>query len=552
MSLEQVHAWCHDPYFDPITRLQAKQLEASPELLREAFEHELSFGTGGLRAPMGVGTARLNVYTVRKMTQALARYLLSQNNAQKGVVVGFDNRHNSHLFAQETARVLAGHGIPVFLSLELRPTPFIAFMCRFLGARAAVMITASHNPKEYNGYKVYGEDGGQVVSPHDRAIEQAMRDTPSYTEIPIAPLDHPLITYLGAEEDAAYLDTVASLWILQRSRGLRSSYDPLRICYSSLHGTGVTLLPKALERCGFPHVSLVPKQCIPDPDFTTTQSPNPETHRALELGLAWLETSKSDLLLVTDPDADRVGVAVMHQGQPHILNGHELAALATDYICAHSPCPPTLITTVVTTPLLDAIAQSYGTHVERVLTGFKHIGQKISEQTELRYVLGAEESLGFLIGDYCRDKDGISAACLFASIAATLKARGLTCVDGLHALYARFGVFQEQTLSLEHPAPSAFMETMRNHPPQIPILHTLDYQQGYNALPPTNMLQWTLEGGTTLFLRPSGTEPRIKAYLTTHRPPHPDVARALQGCRSNLAHLASSLTHLLEPSLAYV
>ncbi len=553
MISERAHAWIEDSYFDPQTRAEVKKLLNSPSELEAAFFTELKFGTGGLRGIMGVGTARLNIYTIRKATQGLSTYLKKNGNPDQGVVIGFDNRLNSQLFAEETARVLIGNGIRVYLCKELRPTPFISFACRHLHAAAAIMITASHNPKEYNGYKVYWSDGAQIVAPHDKGIIQAIEKIPSYSAVKIGDLNSPLLTLIDNSLDNAYIESISSLSVF-------SSHPKkgLKICYSSLHGAGITLLPQALEACGFADPLLVRAQCKIDGHFPSVASPNPESPEALQEGIHLLKKSKSDLLFVTDPDADRLGVVIAHQGKPIVLNGHQLAAIGAFYLCKSLPKISGIITTIVTTLLLDKIAKAYKVKISRVLTGFKYIGEKIKEweTKDLSFLFGAEESFGYLIGTSCRDKDGIASACLFAEIAADLKKQGKTLLDLLYEIYEQFGVFQEKALSINVShgkegleAIEHLMEQLRSHPPTSlgdqTVIQSIDYLQKVASLPRADVLQWMLEDGSMLIIRPSGTEPKLKAYLSTYRPPTRNMTTSLKECQINL----EKLSHVLEKYL---
>lgn len=534
----------NDPYFDLETRVRVKNL--SSQELESAFFAELKFGTGGLRGVMGVGTAQLNIYTIRKATQGLATYLRKHGDPSKGVVIGFDSRHNSELFARETARVLLGNQIRAYLCPKLRPTPFISFACRHLQAAAGIMITASHNPKEYNGYKVYWSDGAQIVAPHDAGIIQEIEKISSYSDVKLSDLSP---TYLDEKIDDAYLKSIASHPIFtKRKKGLK-------ICYSSLHGAGITLLPKALQKCGFADPILVASQCKIDGDFPSVSSPNPESPAALQEGIHLLKKSKSDILFVTDPDADRLGVVINHHGKPVTLNGHQLAALGTFYLCdTLTPKKSGIVTTIVTTPLIDKIAKAYKVKTTRVLTGFKYIGEKIREWESKgpHFLFGAEESFGYLVGTTCRDKDGIAAACLFAEIAADLKSHNKTLLDLLHEIYQRFGIFQEKAVSLNFSPGKEGIETIRHlmkqlrrHPPTSlgdqTIIHSIDYLQKVASLPRSDVLQWMLEDGSTLIIRPSGTEPKLKAYLSTYRPPTEKITPLIKECKASLENLANIL-----------
>ncbi len=562
-SLEQARPWMEDSYFDPQTRTEVKKLCNTPSELESAFFTELKFGTGGLRGIMGVGTSRLNIYTIRKATQGLANYLKKHGDPAQGVVIGFDSRENSELFAHETARILLGNQIRVHLCSSLRPTPFISFACRHLKAAAAIMITASHNPKEYNGYKVYWSDGAQIVAPHDIGIIEEIEKIPSYSAVQLADLSSPLLSWIDEDLDDVYLKTLSSHPIFSSA-----TKKELKVCYSSLHGTGITLLPKALQKCGFSEPLLVQSQCKIDGSFPSVSSPNPESPAALDEGIDLLMNSNSDLLLVTDPDADRLGVVINHLGTPITLNGHQLAALGTFYLCDTlskkqllSP-KSGIVTTIVTTPLVDKIASAYQVKTTRVLTGFKYIGEKIREWEikDQAFLFGAEESFGYLIGTSCRDKDGISSACLFAEIAADLKAQGKTLLDLLHDIYRHFGVYQEKALSLDVSngkeglnAICHLMKELRDHPPSIlgdqTIIQTLDYLQKTSSLPRADVLEWTLEDGSTLIIRPSGTEPKLKAYLSIYRSPSASVALSINECQTSLDKLSQILESYLRSLL---
>ncbi len=557
MSLEQALPWKDDPYFDAETRKEVAALWKNPQGLESAFFTELKFGTGGLRGVMGVGTARLNIYTIRKATQGLASYIKKYADPSKGVVIGFDSRINSKLFAEETARVLLGNKIAVYLCEELRPTPFISYACRHLKAAAAVMITASHNPKEYNGYKVYWSDGGQIVAPHDKGIIQEIEKIPSYSDVKLGSLDSPLLTIITDNLDEPYLNALSSHPIFSSTKK-----NDLKICYSSLHGAGITLLPKALQKCHFKDPILVASQCKIDGEFPSVSSPNPESPVALQEGIQLLKKSKADILFVTDPDADRIGVVISHQGKPVVLNGHQLAALGTFYLCDTLskkellPKKSSIVTTVVTTSLIDKIAKAYKVKTTRVLTGFKYIGEKINLSDPASFLFGAEESFGYLIGTSCRDKDGIASACLFAEMAADLKKQGQTLLDLLNTLYDRFGVHQEKAISIDFANGKEgvetirlLMQTLRTSPPTLigdqTVIHSLDYLQKVGTLPRSDVLQWTLEDGSTLIIRPSGTEPKLKAYLSTYRPPTQHVARAIKESQTSLSKLALTLEKYL-------
>jgi phosphomannomutase len=538
---KRVNYWLTGP-FDAQTKKEVRQLLNTPEAVADAFFSDLSFGTGGLRALMGPGTNRLNIYTIRMATQGLAHYLIQHHQQpQLAVVIGFDSRHNSELFARETARVLAGNGIRAYLLDALRPTPYVSFACREKQASAAVMITASHNPKEYNGYKVYWSDGAQVVAPHDKGIVAAVNALKDLSAVKLSPETDPLIERVPTKPlDAAYLKAIAPF------KPLFVETNALNIVYTSLHGTGITLVPEALASWGFSSIHLVSPQVIPNGDFPTVAFPNPEYPETLTLCTAELSQQKADIALATDPDADRIGVVVMHQEQPVPLSGNEIAALCADFICSHWKQNPhrrsALVTTIVTTELLKPIAAHYDVTLIEVLTGFKYIGEKIhlweTSPNGYDFLFGAEESYGYLLGTQSRDKDAIIMACLIAAMAAAAKKQGQTLIDRLHTLHKKYGVYREKQFPLDfRPGEegmdqmSALMSDLRVSPPrQIgdqQVLYVEDYKKGTRiylnkteklTLPTSDVLLFRLQDASRLVIRPSGTEPKIKIYASVSSP----------------------------------
>lgn len=525
--LKRAQSWLDDPYYDPQTQGEVKALLNHPDKLTDAFFTDLAFGTGGLRGMMGVGTNRINIYTIRKATQGLANYIRKNGDPKKGVVIGFDSRLHSLEFAQEAARTLLGNHIPVFLIPELRPTPYISFACRHLKAQAAIMITASHNPKEYNGYKVFWQDGGQVVHPHDTGI---IKEVEAIT----SPMQIHLSTHLDITPtllDDAYLQAIANLQFFPGQ-----DRSALKISYTSLHGTGITLMPQALQSWGFSPPHLVASQCTPDGNFPTVHFPNPEYPEALQAGLTDLMQTSSDLLIATDPDADRLGIAIRHHNQPIALSGNEQAAIAAYFICNtlskqnQLPKNGAIVTTIVTTELLKAIAAAYNIACVEVLTGFKYIGEKIHTWEQdphgYQFLFGAEESYGYLLGTHSRDKDGMIAGCLFADIAFTMKKQGKTLLDLLHEIYERFGVYREKSFSLTFEEGkkgldtiSHLMQTLRLHAPTHiaghKIISSQDFLKPTPDLPLSDVVLFRLEDQTKIIIRPSGTEPKLKVYLAT-------------------------------------
>jgi phosphoglucomutase/phosphomannomutase len=546
---EKIEAWL-DGNYDSMTKRTIRKMQAtSPDQLADAFATNLSFGTAGIRGLMGVGTNRLNIYTIRQVTQGIANYVRRSfpDISEYRVVIGYDSRHHSQEFAHEAARVFASNAIIAHYFPEIRPTPYTSFACRHLGCHAAIMITASHNSKEYNGYKVYWSDGGQVVPPHDLEIMEEVAKITTPEMVRLTPSTSAWIRETSSEVDAAYLAAIASMQH-ELTPQLATANESLKIAYTSLHGTGITLIGPALASWGFQEIEYVTQQVIPDGDFPTTPHPNPEDPTALKMGIDLMQKRGCDLLFAHDPDADRLGVVVSHKMLPITLSGNEIAAICTDYLINHkqklSP-RDAIVTTIVSTPLLGKIAHAAGIAYFEVLTGFKYIGEKIHEWEALpeapRFLFGAEESCGFLFGTFSRDKDALISSCLIAAIARYNKRLHRSLVDHLYLIYHRFGIHREATHSIAFPASqeglnqiSKLMQKTRADPPQElcgeKVLMVNDYlaQQTVNlitgevgslSLPKSNVLAFHLENGWRLTLRPSGTEPKIKIYGSVCLPP---------------------------------
>ncbi len=493
IQIKEIARW---KTLDPETKAEIERLEReSPSTLYEAFSTPLTFGTAGLRAPMGVGTSRLNKYTIRMTTLALARVI-----QQGKVIIGYDNRHHSREFALEAASVLSGCGIKAIVTESLRPTPFVSFACRYLKCDAAIMITASHNSAEYNGYKVYWSDGAQVIAPHDQAIMDEAKKVTGPLE---PPLSSEWISFTTPDLDRAFLDSIKK--------------DPiqtnLKLIYSPFCGTGITLIPEALKEAGLSSISYVEAQKQPNGDFPTLSKPNPEEKGALQLGVAQMIAEQGDLFLASDPDADRIGCVAMYEGSPVYLTGNQVAALCIDELTRH-PLPKNgaFATTIVSSPLLKAICDKRGYHLEEVLTGFKYIGAKITEWEQsgkYTFIFGAEESCGYLYGTHARDKDAVSAATLIVRIASQEN-----LVKRLHALYEEFGLFTEGQRSIEFHSTEESMGKMsrfRISPPSG-VVTTIDYLHDETGLPKSDVLSYIFTDGSKVIIRPSGTEPKIKIY----------------------------------------
>lgn len=545
VTQSNLDAWLNGAYDDK-TKVEIRSVLAKhPQEIVDAFYKKLSFGTGGMRGIMGVGSNRMNYYTVRAATQGLANYLKSQNsgNAEQSVVIGYDSRNNSRTFAEECSKVLAGNGIKVYLFKALRPTPLVSFGVRFKKASAGIMITASHNPPEYNGYKVYWSDGGQVLPPHDIGIiaEVDKIDDPAAVKA-IDSLDSPLIVMIQDDVDDAYLKAIATLPLYPEEN--RADGNSLKIVYTSLHGTGITLAPSALRMAGFTNLSFVDAQIVPDGAFPTATYPNPEEKAALKLGIEKLQATGSDLFLATDPDADRVGAVVMHEGHPYIFNGNQVACICLEHICRTLSNQEKLtekdafIKTIVTTELFRAIATHYNTNCIDVLPGFKYIAEQIRTWEQdpfgLHYIFGGEESYGYLFGTFSRDKDAIVSSVLIAEVALHAKLAGKTLVNNLQDIYETYGIYCEKQISVKfeetkegQEAMKSAMELVRQDPfteiegytvvalDDYLISERKDFHTGKTTpltLPKSDALTYWLEDGSKLMIRPSGTEPKVKVY----------------------------------------
>lgn len=545
--IENYKKWCEDTYFDEATRAELKAIEGDDKEIQERFYKDLEFGTGGLRGIIGAGTNRLNIYTVSKATQGFANYIIKQGEdaVKKGVAIAFDSRRMSPEFAEITALVLNGNGIKTYVYPSLRPTPMLSFAVRELNCTGGVVITASHNPPEYNGYKVYWADGGQVPYPRDEAIIAEVNAVTDFHTIKTADKDEAvkagLFNVIGEEVDEAFDKNVLAQIV--NPEIIKEQHD-LKIVYTPIHGSGNKPVRRVLAKAGFENVTVVPEQELPDSEFTTVGYPNPENPAVFELAVKLAEKIDADIILGTDPDCDRVGAVVKTKdGSYTVLTGNMTGTLICNYICSQKaklgtlPKNGALVSTIVSSEMTKAIAKKYNLAYFDVLTGFKYIGEKIKEfeQTgDYQYVFGFEESYGCLSGTYARDKDAVVASLLICEMAAYYKSRGMSLYDGLMELYDTYGVYKETIHSITLKGIEGIenmkkiMDTLRKDAPSeiagVKVTETRDYLEDKivdvatgkvspTNLPKSNVLYFTLADDTWFCVRPSGTEPKIKIYF---------------------------------------
>ncbi|EGO2682278.1 MULTISPECIES: phospho-sugar mutase [Enterococcus] len=550
MSWEQVYQqWLNEENIPENLKNELKDLNTDPEKCEDAFYAPLEFGTAGMRGILGAGINRMNIFTVRQATEGLARFMDTQNpeTKRRGVAIAYDSRHMSPEFAMEAAKTLAKHDIPSFVFESLRPTPELSFAVRYFKAFAGIMITASHNPAAYNGYKVYGEDGGQMPPADADALTKYVRSIENPLKIDVLSDEEVahsgLINIVGEEVDNAYLKEIKTVTINQEL--INEMGKELKLVYTPLHGTGKMLGEKALKQAGFEKFVLVPEQAVADPDFTTVKSPNPEEHSAFEYAIRLGEKEGADLLIATDPDADRLGAAVrMPNGDYQVLTGNQLGSIMIHYILeAHQqagtlPQNAAVLKSIVSSELATAIAEKYNTKMFNVLTGFKFIAEKIQQYEEdhsQTFMFGFEESYGYLVKPFVRDKDAIQALVLLAEVAAFYKKQGKTLYDGLQDIFEEFGYFEEKTISVTMSGIEgsgkikALMAKCREQAPTefagIQVTQTEDFKELTRTFadgqteqlqtPPSDVLKYHLEDGSWIAIRPSGTEPKIKFYLAT-------------------------------------
>ena len=525
-----------DGNYDEETKAQVRELMKDPAALEDAFYRNLEFGTGGLRGVMGVGTNRMNKYVVAMATQGLANYILKNVPGDNhSVCVSFDSRNNSHDFAKITAEVLSANGIHVYIYDCLHPVPLLSYAVRKKHATAGVMVTASHNPKEYNGYKVFWSDGAQIIAPVDQQIVAEVNaiSDPSMVKYKAEGKEGG-IEIMSDEMNNAYMDDVLTLMLSPESR---ARHKDLKIVYTPLHGSGVHIVPEVLKRLGFENVYHVPEQDVSDGNFPTVMSPNPEEHSALEMAVAVADKEGADLVLATDPDADRLGIAVRdNSGKMVLFNGNQTASMLTYYILRRwselgkTDSTKYVVKTIVTTELIRAIAEKYGVKVYNVLTGFKYIADVVrNNEGKGEFICGGEESYGFNVGQFVRDKDAPISCAMVAECAAWAADQGKTLYQLLQDIYAEFGYYKEALVSLVRKGKegvaeiAAIMSDMRNNPPKelagLPVTKVVDYNKPEETgLPKSNVLQFFNAEGDVVSVRPSGTEPKIKFYFGAKGP----------------------------------
>lgn len=538
--------WLSNPYFDEATKNELRAIAGDENEIKERFYMDLEFGTAGLRGVIGAGINRMNIYVVRRATQGLANYIIKQGGAAKGVAIAYDSRHMSPEFAMEAAMTLAANGIKAYKFESLRPTPELSFAVRKLGCIAGINITASHNPPEYNGYKVYWEDGAQFTPPHDKGVTEEVLAIEDLSTVKVtdeaSATAAGLYQVIGADIDDDYIAQVKAQVVNQAA--INKMQDQITIIYSPLHGTGNIPARRVMKELGFEHVYVVPEQELPDGNFPTVSYPNPEAKEAFELGLKMAKEKNADLVLATDPDADRLGVYVKDDksGEYIPLTGNMSGSLLCEYVLSQKaaagkiPADGQVIKSIVSTNLVDAVAKNYGCELVEVLTGFKWIGKQILKNEETgkgTYLFGMEESYGCLIGAYARDKDAISATAALCEAAAYYKEKGMTLWDAMVAMYDKYGYYKDavQSIGLKGIEGLAkikeIMETLRENTPAevggYKVVSARDYQKDTikdmasgevkpTGLPSSNVLYYDLEDGAWLCVRPSGTEPKIKFY----------------------------------------
>ena len=545
--MEQYRYWCEDEYFDDATKAELAKIKDNEDEIKERFYKDLEFGTGGLRGVIGAGTNRMNIYTVRRATQGLANYIIKQNAKDKGVAIAYDSRFMSPQFADEAALCLAANGIKAYVFETLRPTPELSFAVRCLGCVSGIVVTASHNPPEYNGYKVYWEDGAQITSPKDTDIIAEVASVTDYNDVKTMSKEQAIAEHLynviGKDIDDKYMAELKKQII--HPEIIKEMADSIRIVYTPFHGTGNIPVRRILSELGFKHVYVVPEQELPDPEFTTLEYPNPEDPKAFTLALKLAKEKDADVVLATDPDADRLGIYAKDSetGEYVPFTGNMSGMLIAEYILRERKAAGTLpdnaalVKTIVTTNLADALTDAYSVKLIEVLTGFKYIGEQIKlfeQNHDYEYVFGLEESYGCLAGTHARDKDAVVAVMCLCEVAAWCKYNGITVWDQMKKIYRQYGFYKEgiHTVTLKGidgaEQIKAIMDRLRANPPKefggLKVTKFRDYlkdtvtdlatgQVSPSGLPRSNVLYFDMENDSWCCARPSGTEPKIKFYM---------------------------------------
>lgn len=567
--------WINSPTLDKELKLKLEEMKGNDVLLEDCFYKNLEFGTGGMRGEIGPGTNRMNLYTIRKASEGLAKFIsqFGEEAKKRGVVIAYDSRHKSPEFALESALTLGKHGIKTYIFDELRPTPELSFAVRYLKAEAGIVITASHNPPEYNGYKVYGNDGGQLPPAAANEVIEQVNSVENELEITVANeqdlLNNGLLQYIGEEVDQAYTEKLKTIVV---NPELIAEQADLKIVFSPLHGTANKPVRKGLDAIGFQNVTVVKEQELPDANFSTVKSPNPEEHAAFELAIKYGTEIDADVLIATDPDADRVGVAVKDlSGEYKVLTGNQTGALMLDYILSQRKANGTLpnngvvLKTIVTSEIGRAVAQAYDIDTVDTLTGFKFIGEKIKEYEEsgkYRFLFGYEESYGYLIGDFVRDKDAVQACLMAAEVAAYYKSKGKTLYQGLLEVFDKYGYYLEDlhSLTLKGKAGAEqiqeILQSFRRQPPTEIASSVVELIEDYQAserkyaggaeyeqinLPKSNVLKYKLADGSWFCIRPSGTEPKVKFYFGVRGESLADSTGKLNALKSDVLNKIEAL-----------
>ena len=556
--MNEYKRWCAKAKDDIDLSNELKAIENQPEKIEDAFYRDLEFGTGGLRGVIGAGTNRMNIYVVRKASQGLANYVKKHFKENPSIAISYDSRIKSTLFANTAAEVFAENGIKVFIYKELMPTPCLSYAVRELHCSAGIMVTASHNPSKYNGYKVYGSDGCQITTNAASEILSEIEkldvfDGPVHGDFNSL-VKEGKIEFIDDELYTRFIERVKEESLLCNEEVNKD----VKIVYSPLHGTGLKPVVRILKESGYTNVIVVKEQEEPDGNFTTCPYPNPEIKEAMAVGIEYAKRNNADLLIATDPDCDRVGIAVKGKDDYVLMSGNQVGVLLLDYVCSmrqkHGTMPkdPVFVKTIVTTDMGKAIADHYGVRTLEVLTGFKYIGEQIlyleQQSKEKSYILGFEESYGYLSGSYVRDKDAVDGAFLIVEMFAYYKTRGISLLEKLDELYKQYGYYSNYLKSYEFEGSSGFnkmkaiMDSFRNDVKSIGGLSfdkVVDYSKGVDGLPKSNVIKFYLNGGGTIVVRPSGTEPKLKIYLSL-------IGKSIKDCDEKSSQLFKDLEILLK------